>query len=254
MNKITIAKKMLKMHIKPIGDTNIILILVSFVVPFLVTLFELLFWSSLTSEAGIVTYILLANVLQEQFNIYTPTTTSLWEGSIIKYYTRPVKIIPQLIYETIGKSWIPKWIMFSIPTVIITSIFGFDILPYDMTHFIFFLVSMVFTIIIGFEIDIIFSSIAIKLQNGCWAAMQIRNAIIIILSGQLIPFQILPNKLTRILELLPFASIASAPLTIYIGGDFVKKIFFQCFWAILLGVCSYLVFIKSEEGMISFGG
>lgn len=230
---------------------------------FLVTLFEVLFWSSVNNSEfsfsdirsdKLITYILLANVLQDQFNIYTPATTALWEGSIIRYYTRPLNIILQLIYERLGKSWIPRWIMFSIPTVIIVFICGYDIWPYDFVHFIFFLISMVFSIIIGFEIDIIFSSVAIRLKSGCWTAEQICNAIIIVLSGQLIPFQILPDKLSKILMLLPFSSIASAPLTMYSGGGYIVRITVQCFWAIVFGLGVYIIFKKSEERMILFGG
>lgn len=109
-------------------------------------------------------------------------------------------------------------------------------------------------IIIGFEIDIAFSSIAIRLKNGCWAAVQIRNAIIIVLSGQLVPFQVLPDKLAGFLMLLPFASIANAPLSIYVGGDYTVRILLQCFWAIVLGFVSYIMFTKAEEEMVSFGG
>lgn len=144
--------------------------------------------------------------------------------------------------------------MFSIPTVLIIAICGFEFLPYDFIHFIFFLISMLMAIIIGFEIDIAFSSIAIRLKNGCWAAVQIRNAIIIVLSGQLVPFQVLPDKLAGFLMLLPFASIANAPLSIYVGGDYTVRILLQCFWAIVLGFVSYIMFTKAEEEMVSFGG
>lgn len=254
---------MIRMYLKTIGDTTAIVVFISFIIPFLVTLFEVLFWSAVTDNgvyyvgiksSDLVKYILLANLFQQQFNVYTPATTALWEGSIIRYYTRPVSIVQQFVYEMIGKHWIPKWLIFSIPTALIIAVCGFEFLPYDFIHFIFFLISMLMAIIIGFEIDIVFSAIAIRLKNGCWAAVQMRNAIIIVLSGQLLPFQVLPAQLSGVLMLLPFASIASAPLSIYIGGDYTSRILLQCFWAIVLGLVSYIVFTKAEEGMVSFGG
>ena len=54
--------------------------------------------------------------------------------------------------------------------------------------------------------------------------------------------------------LLPFASIANAPLSIYVGGDYTVRILLQCFWAIVLGFVSYIMFTKAEEEMVSFGG
>ena len=260
---MSMTYNMITMYLKTIGDTNALVVFVSFIIPFLVTLFELLFWGAITENgvyymgirsSDLVKYILLANLFQQQFNVYTPATAALWEGSIIRYYTRPVSIIQQLVYEMIGKLWIPKWLMFSIPTVLIIAICGFEFLPYDFIHFIFFLISMLMAIIIGFEIDIAFSSIAIRLKNGCWAAVQIRNAIIIVLSVQLVPFQVLPDKLAGFLMLLPFASIANAPLSIYVGGDYTVRILLQCFWAIVLGFVSYIMFTKAEEEMVSFGG
>lgn len=258
-----IRKNTIKMYLKTVGDVNIIALLVNFSIPFLATMFEVFFWSSLTGKEGyfsgaisnrVVTYIILANIFQDQFNVYTPATTALWEGSIIRYYTRPIKLISQFVYETIGKSWIPKWVMYSLPTMIIVLLCGYDIWPYDWIHFVFFVCSIILAIVIGFEIDIIFSAIAIRLKNGCWAAEQIRNALIIVLSGQLIPLQLLPNKVATILMILPFSSLANAPLEIYIGGEFIARILLQCFWAIIIGVIAYLVFKKSEERMISFGG
>lgn len=263
VKKFIIGKINIKMYMDIFKDLNILIIIITFILPFSVLFFEILFWNSITQgeinlsnveSNKLVAYILLSNVLKEQFNVYTPATTALWEGSIIKYYTRPLNLIPQFIYEMIGKNWLPKWITFSIPSIIIIYLFGFDIFPYSLKHFVFFIISLIFAIVIGFEVDILFASIAIKLKNGCWAAEQIRNIIIVVLSGQLIPLQFFPKNFADFFMLLPFSSMASAPLTIYIGGAYINRILLQVFWAIVLGFFAYYIFRKSEEGMVSFGG
>lgn len=244
-------------------DMNIFALLLMFLIPFLITIFNLCFWSAIfeykkqiygMTKNQLITYMLLVNVFYQQFNVYTPATTALWEGSIVRYYTKPLGLIRQFIYEVIGKSWLPNWLIFSFPTIIIARLLGFHFFVSDFKHFIFFILSFIISIIIGFEIDIIFSAIAIKLKNGCWAAQQIRNILIIMLSGQLIPLQFFPKIIKQILEILPFGSLANAPVSIYIGGEYFYTIGIQCFWAIFMGFLSYIIFKKSEENMISLGG
>ncbi len=43
---------MCKMHLRSLGDMNVLVLFINFTVPFLILLFELLFWNSLKDEAA----------------------------------------------------------------------------------------------------------------------------------------------------------------------------------------------------------
>lgn len=65
--------------------------------------------SSETTTAQFLTYTLMSTVFTKQLNILTPATSSLWEGSIIGRYMRPMHVFASFIAETIGKQWIPTF-------------------------------------------------------------------------------------------------------------------------------------------------
>ena len=47
---MSMTYNMITMYLKTIGDTNALVVFVSFIIPFLVTLFELLFWGAITEN------------------------------------------------------------------------------------------------------------------------------------------------------------------------------------------------------------
>lgn len=201
-----------------------------------------------------LTYTLLASVFSEQLYIFTPATTALWEGSIISRFTRPLPVMGGLMAETAGK-WIPSLLFYSLPVLLIAPLLGVNILPADFRSGLLFVLSMVLSISLGFAIDFIFSAVAMCLKNGCWAALMIRESVSELLSGALIPFALLPVGVGNVLSMLPFGSIASAPLSIYIGlGNPVRILAQQLIWNIVLWTVAYRSFHKSQEEMISYGG
>ena len=88
-----------------------------------------------------------------------------------------------------------------------------------------------------------------------WLAYSLRNALTLLLSGAVIPFDLLPWGIGDLFKLLPFGSLAAAPLTIFVGmaGPF-ELIPLQIFWNITLWPLAVLFFAKSKEKMVSYGG
>ncbi len=201
-----------------------------------------------------LTYTLLSSVLSEQLYIFTPATTALWEGSIIGRFTRPVPVLGTLAAETVGK-WIPSLLFFSLPLCLLSPLLGIRLLPASPSDGLLFAVSLLLSIFLGFAVDLIFAGISMRMKNGCWAALAVREALTALLSGSLIPFSLLPKAVGSVLELLPFGSLAGAPLTIYVGcGEPLRLILLAVFWNIVLWPFCIWFFHKSQEKMISFGG
>ena len=222
-------------------------------------------WKSLAAQGAdlgdmpiekLLTYSLMASVLRQQLEIVSPATSALWEGSIVDRYTRPVSVITTLAAETVGRWWIPVFLFYSLPLMLFSPLFGINPLPQSLAAEGIFLISLFFSILIGFALDLIFASAAIRMKNGCWAAVQIRETISSLVSGALIPFALFPWGIGTVLAYLPLGSVANAPLTIYTGAAEHpgKLILLQIFWAAVLWAAALKLFHKSEERMISYGG
>ncbi len=225
----------------------------------------LLIWKSLSGDSGapggmelnqLMTYTLMATVLHPQLNIVSSATSALWEGSIIGRFLRPVPVEISFITETIGRKWIPSFFLFGLPVWLIAPLFGIHTGPASAVMGIYTLFSLILTASLGFAIDLLFAAFAMNLKNGCFIALNIRNAIYALLSGEMIPFALFPWDLGSIFSLLPFGSIAHAPLTLYTGGaeQPLLIIGLQIFWNITLWALAIIVFSKSKERMVSFGG
>ena len=82
-----------------------------------------------------------------------------------------------------------------------------------------------------------------------------REAVYELLSGAAIPFALMPAPVARALSLLPFGSLASAPLTIYVGAaDPLPTLALQAAWNAALWPAALYVFRRSRERMVSYGG
>lgn len=223
----------------------------------------LLVWRSLAAQGAdlgtfgleqLLAYTLLASVLSEQLNVVTPATTAFWEGSLISRYLRPLPILVQLMAETVG-SWLPGLILYSAPMLLFSPLVGVSLGNPLIMRGLPALLSLSLSIMLGFALDFLFAALVIRLKNANYAAYSIRQAITKLFSGAVIPFALLPWNIGSVLERLPFASLASAPLLISVGlGDPVTLIGGQLLWNVLLWPLALLAFKYSQERMVSYGG
>lgn len=202
----------------------------------------------------VLTYILLSAILSEQLNIVSPASTSFWEGTLANRYTRPLGVVGQLTAETMGR-WIPHLLFFSLPMWILAGPIGVQLRPVSIAAGLYFLLSLALAIGLGFAMDLLFAALALYIPNAGWMALYIRNAFFTLFSGALIPFRLLPWGLGNVLELLPFGSLASAPLTMFTGmGDPLRTLLLQAGWNIVLWPFALWVWRRSEERMVAYGG
>jgi ABC-2 type transport system permease protein len=230
----------------------------------LVTLLVMLaVWSSLLREGAgtgglslpqVLTYAVLSSILSEQLNIVSPASLAFWEGTLASRYTRPMSVILQLMAETVGR-WIPHILFYSIPTLLLVPLLGVDMRPAGWQAGLLFIPGLLMAISLGFAMDLLFAALTIHIKNAGWMALAIRNAFLTLFSGALIPFGLLPWGLGNIFRLLPFGSLASAPLTLYAAmADPLPTLLLQLMWNLLLWPVALAVFRHSEERMVAYGG
>jgi ABC-2 type transport system permease protein len=118
-----------------------------------------------------------------------------------------------------------------------------------------FVISLLLGISVGLAIDFIFGALLVLLQLPLWAITQIRTALTTLLSGALLPLALLPPAVGALFGWLPFASMASAPLQIYIGtGNWLNLLTIQICWSLALWPLAHWLWQIGRERMVAYGG
>lgn len=209
--------------------------------------------SGLTLQA-VVTYTLIAEAFASLLAPNTALDNAFWEGSIVLRMTQPLGLFSQFTAETIGR-WLFELSFFSLPLLILAPLLGVDPRPASLIAFALFLISLGLGISVGLAIDFIFGAILVIFALPLWAVRQLRSAITTLLSGALIPLALLPEAVGKVFEWLPFASMASAPLQLFVGaGNTVQLLVVQVIWSAILWPLAHWLWFISRERMLSYGG
>ena len=225
----------------------------------IVTLIPLIFlWRVVMSSGAkvgmtidqMLTYTFVSSILADMLVVRTAATGWLSEGVLLKLYNRPLTVLGQLTAQTVG-GWAPMLLMYSLPMALLSPIIGVKIIPRSL----YFLPSLLLCISLGFAIDCLFACLSIKLRNMSWLIGRIRMAVVALLSGTVIPISLLPFGLAEIFKYQPFAALGGAPLSIYVGSaDIGLTLCLQVIWNLILWPLALIIFQKSQEGMVSYGG
>lgn len=202
------------------------------------------------SMEQMLTYTYISALLSDMLVVKTQATGWLSEGILVKLYGRPLTVLGQLIAQTAG-GWLPNLALFSLPMALVSPLIGVSLKPASP----WFIVSLLLCISLGFAIDILFACLSIKLRNMNWLIDRIRAAIVAILSGTVIPVSLLPLGLAESMKYQPFASLGGATLSIFTGiAEPAGVLRMQAVWNIVLWPAALIIFKKSQEGMVSYGG
>ncbi|MBE6013297.1 MAG: hypothetical protein E7234_12210 [Lachnospiraceae bacterium] len=217
-----------------------------------------IFWRTFLKAQGegeayigkLLAYTYLSIILKDFLNIESPASSWNYEGIFNKLFIRPMNVLMDLAAETIGKM-LPKLLFFTVPMLIIAPFMGIDLMPENG----YFLLSFILSVSLGFAIDYIFACLTIRLMSLSWAVYSVRMALVGILSGGLIPFSLMPEKIGRILMYQPFASLSGGFLSIYTGLEPPFEIIItQLLWNIVLWPLAIFWFRHSREEIVSYGG
>ncbi|MCL2007941.1 MAG: hypothetical protein FWG77_07625 [Treponema sp.] len=202
------------------------------------------------SLSQLLTYTCISAIFRSVLNVQSGAVSWHYEGQIIDLYRRPQSIFGQLVTTTIG-GWLPELLFFSLPLLLLLPLLGINIIPASAL----FWPCLFLSISLGFAVDFLFSCFIIRMKNANWLAYTLRNAVILLLSGAVIPFDLLPWGMGDIFNLLPFGSLAAAPLSVFVGMASPGAIIpLQIFWNICLWPLAFLAYAKSREKMVSYGG
>lgn len=197
-----------------------------------------------------LSYTVLSALLSDLLAVKTPASGWLSEGVLLKLYGRPLSVLGQLTALTVG-GWLPMLLLFSLPMALMAPLLGVRFTPATP----YFGISLALCVSLGFAVDVLFACLSIKLRNMSWLIGRIRVAIVSLLSGTVIPIRLLPFGIAEALRYQPFASLGGAPLSLFVGAaDAGETLLLQILWNLILWPFALLVFKRSQEGMVSYGG
>ncbi len=183
------------------------------------------------------TYVILGNVLYKlvEFGITLRISDLVRTGEIAIKLTKPIGFIKSLFCESLGG------LLSNIFTLILPIlIFCLIIIPFFIQKnvvvvFLFF-ASMCLGIWISIFIDIIFGLMTFWTENG-WGLRVIRQALMKLFSGAIVPLAFLPSWFGKICDLLPFKTLIDMPIRIYLFGfdeKIINQLLVQFLWVVVL--------------------
>ena len=204
--------------------------------------------------ASVLTYTLVAEVFGAQLAPRTGLDWALWQGTIVGRMLQPLGMFGQFSAEAAGR-WFFEFGAFSIPLLLLAPVLGVNPLPASGHAAGLFSLSLVLAISVGLALEFIFGALLVLWALPLWAVYQIRNAVTMLLSGALLPLALLPPAVGALFSWLPFASMASAPLQIYVGkGDTGMLLALQVAWSLALWPLAQWLWHIGRERMVSYGG
>jgi ABC-2 type transport system permease protein len=198
----------------------------------------------------IVTYTCVSTMIGPQLNVWTAASAWNYDGHLADLYRRPRTIFGQIITRTVG-GWLPELMLFSLPMALLLPLLGVRMMPATAWFF----PCLALSVSLGFAADALFVCAVIRMRHTAWVATRIRSAVTVLLSGAVIPFDLLPWGVGEAFKLLPFGSMAAAPLAVLVGRVPPASVLpLQIGWNLALWPAAAVAFRKSRERMVSYGG
>jgi ABC-type uncharacterized transport system permease subunit len=179
---------------------------------------------------------------------------ALWDGSISMNYLRPWNLFGQFAALNVGR-WLFNLLFFSLPLLGVAPLLGVKAGPVGLAAAFLFVVSLILAVSIGMALEFCFAALMIELSHNLYALQRVREIVITVFSGSLMPLVLMPWNLGSIFQWLPFASMAGAPLSIYTGtGEPWGLILVQMGWVIILWPAAAGLWRKQRERLVCHGG
>jgi ABC-2 type transport system permease protein len=225
-------------------------------------------WKAIFQSAGVETvagmtfpetmvYLVLASSLFAVMEVYLvwDMHNAVQSGKIISYLIKPVGYRTFHYFPYFGNMIIDFTFTF-IPTFILVYFLsgGYFTLGINLLWFI---ASVIIAVLINLSIDYFVSCIIIYTQS-VWGINIVKETIITLFGGAVIPIAFFPEPLKTIVSYMPFQAIYNTPLMQLLGNFSPEKrlemLLVQLFWAVVVYIASELFWRKAVKVITVNGG
>lgn len=210
---------------------------------------------------SIALYTVMANLTSRIMHIEIAKTISydIESGNITNSFIRPISYIKRLIGEAAGDIFFNIFLLFLpiVSGIIVYSYINNLNFSITISSIILYFIAVLFSIIINFEINLLVGFCSFYV-NYIWGFIMFKNAILMLITGELFPINFYPDILVKLLKLTPFYYINYGPVSILLNkfskSESFKIILIQVIWCLVLGLISKYFWEKSKTKLYINGG
>lgn len=203
-------------------------------------------------------YLVLATALFYFMEMYI-----VWEmgrdiqsGRIILHMIKPMKF-RRYIFFTHSGNFVMNFILTFLPTAVVVYIVTKGAIHLG-TNLLFFAASVAFGVMINFFVDFFVGSICLFTES-IWGINIMKEVVVLLLSGAVIPISFFPESLAKVVMVLPFQAIYNTPLSLLIRhgmplAERFRMLGVQLIWVIVLAVSTDLFWKKAVKRITVNGG
>lgn len=202
-------------------------------------------------------YVSLASVIHSLFRNFVEwfMTYEIRSGDIVVSMLKPYDYQLSFLFQTIGYTIFSLVLVTAPTTAVLVVLFkGYIALGTNLIYFFF---SLIAAFLLNFCLDFMTGTTSFYTES-IWGISEAKRAIVLFLSGAVIPFEFFPLPVQRVLQLLPFQAIYNTPLSILlqterIGSSAITMIAVQLFWVVVFWILSRIYF-KSAQTVLTVNG
>ena len=178
------------------------------------------------------------------------------EGAIASYLIKPIDFGLYILFSTIG-SLLINLAAITIPTLFML-IFVFKVSFVLGPGSIVFPLSLLMAFWVSFFIDYFVGLLGFY-SESVWGLSTVKEIIVTVFSGALIPLQFFPDAMQKVLLWLPFQAIYHTPLMMVTRPDqnwniFLSMLLVQFFWVVVLFIVTRLFYNQAIKVLRISGG
>lgn len=177
-------------------------------------------------------------------------------GNIANELLKPVNFMFRLLAENIGDG-IFKILFHFLPALVLTLFYAELVPPASILHLLLMCMSVAFGYLILWLIGFIVQTWSFWIFS-VWGIMTIKNVIVRILSGTLLPIWFMPSFLRKVIAFTPFESIYFTPVQIYLGElhgvELGIKLLIQVVWILVLWIIANAFWKCGVKKLVVQGG
>jgi ABC-2 type transport system permease protein len=205
----------------------------------------------------IVTYVIFGVVLQSIFTMEEYLIErKVKSGIIATDLLKPISFRMSVFSYNLG-GMVYRLIMLLIPAFLISIMFIGIYPPFSSFMAASFLLSVILGYIVLYNLNFIVWVSSFWFYRT-FSLVTIKDTLVSILSGAVIPLWFLPQQLVDFIKMTPFESIYYTPITIYLGqippGDVGNSIFKQLAWVLVLGAVGNVLWKIAKKKLVVQGG
>ncbi len=178
------------------------------------------------------------------------------DGSITNELLKPVSFIFRLLAENVGEGAF-KLIFHFLPALLFTMVHTRLCPPQSALHLLIMFGSVVLGYLILWLLSFIIQTWSFWLFS-VWGIITIKNVLVNILAGTLLPLWFMPAALRRLISYTPFEAIYFTPVRIYLGelsgAQLLLGVAVQVIWIAVLGVTANVFWKKGVKKLVVQGG